>query len=707
MRNRVHLGSSREATGIHQLQRMIGNQAVRSLLRSQAAGLQSEPAAPESSHFRYAGGTGGGRSHMQGVATRSALPRVAGSHLLFDATPLLVSSPDSGEEREADARAAHVLRNQSRLEARPRCADDQPLDDGVRHFFEAGFGHDLREVRVHAGPRGATRAAALHARAASSGSHIVFGRGEFAPQTARGLRLLAHELAHVTAPRRHLVERIISRQAEPAQAQTNSINIDRSDPATFGALLQALDDVGQLQFSGRFSLRVRGQNIFVTSEQIVQLRDSATRSIGNAATRVRNSADNDLEAYEGQRRIDEDQYIVSSIVQFVGGVSDPGPTLRAKVSEVRTHEVAVRSALASAQLANALRSLEAAERASREAHRLWRTFFEGIISAGESSVAALTYTRDASFVTLGVLAIIASGGAAATTIAGFEVGTTSTATAISLGAPIVARVGEAGVRAGLGEQVDWTRVALDTAVDLVLVRLGGRLSQGLFQRLGGNPAVRSLGSDLARRVFTSVILQEGNAALRTTIDASYRRLRGQPITWEQFADTLVNQLTDPRGLFIAILMGAVQTAADRRHGTPREFDVRDQAGRPVADVDEMRGGVLFEDKSARNLYVIPPGRTRAQQTEAQWAERQIYDATARRLTGIPASGATTARGRQQGSTRTVPTLAEVQGARRYVFRIELDNPALRAAVSAQLARLRAQFPDWSFDAIYGYRPIPQ
>jgi len=58
------------------------------------------------------------------------------------------------------------------------------------------FGRDFSGVRVHADARAEASADAVGARAYTVGHHIVFGRGEFAPETTSGERLLAHELAH-------------------------------------------------------------------------------------------------------------------------------------------------------------------------------------------------------------------------------------------------------------------------------------------------------------------------------------------------------------------------------------------------------------------------------------------------------------------------------------------------------------------------------
>ncbi|WP_224369258.1 eCIS core domain-containing protein [Hyalangium versicolor] len=73
----------------------------------------------------------------------------------------------------------------------------KPLPNAVRTFMEPRFGYDFSGVRVHTGGEAANAARAVQARAYTSGSAIVFGEGEYAPSTAQGRMLLAHELAHV------------------------------------------------------------------------------------------------------------------------------------------------------------------------------------------------------------------------------------------------------------------------------------------------------------------------------------------------------------------------------------------------------------------------------------------------------------------------------------------------------------------------------
>jgi hypothetical protein len=80
-------------------------------------------------------------------------------------------------------------------------APGQPLDPATRAFFEPRFGHNFSDVRVHADPTAARSAATVNARAYTVGPQVAFAPGQYAPQTAAGRTLLAHELAHVVQQR--------------------------------------------------------------------------------------------------------------------------------------------------------------------------------------------------------------------------------------------------------------------------------------------------------------------------------------------------------------------------------------------------------------------------------------------------------------------------------------------------------------------------
>lgn len=88
----------------------------------------------------------------------------------------------------------------------------QPLPESVRAIFEPRFGYDFSRVRVHTNARATDSALAVNALAYTIGWNIVFGAGQYAPETTVGQQLLAHELAHViqqsgTCPRLQRQER--------------------------------------------------------------------------------------------------------------------------------------------------------------------------------------------------------------------------------------------------------------------------------------------------------------------------------------------------------------------------------------------------------------------------------------------------------------------------------------------------------------------
>jgi hypothetical protein len=147
------------------------------------------------------------------------------------------SQPRDSYELEADRMANQVIRMpRPRLQRAcacgggcPRCRAQGPhqeqehltdllgspgnaLDTSTRAFMEPRFGYDLSHVRVHTDPRAAKSARSVDAEAYTFGHHIVFDAERFAPDTAAGRRLLAHELTHVVQQDGNAVHGRIQRQ---------------------------------------------------------------------------------------------------------------------------------------------------------------------------------------------------------------------------------------------------------------------------------------------------------------------------------------------------------------------------------------------------------------------------------------------------------------------------------------------------------------
>ncbi|MCM5680479.1 DUF4157 domain-containing protein [Schlegelella sp. S2-27] len=102
--------------------------------------------------------------------------------------------------------------------ARSGAMNGARLDPQVRADMEARFGTDFGDVRVHDDGEAHACAADLGARAFTVGHDIAFAQHAYAPHSATGRRLLAHELAHVVQQRRGGPTPALSQQAPHEQA---------------------------------------------------------------------------------------------------------------------------------------------------------------------------------------------------------------------------------------------------------------------------------------------------------------------------------------------------------------------------------------------------------------------------------------------------------------------------------------------------------
>ena len=126
-----------------------------------------------------------------------------------------------------------VQRKANHSEAMPTTA---PVDQGIkglsnsgsalseqsRAFFEPRFGRDFSQVQIHTGSHAETLASAINARAFTYANHIVFGEGEYQPDTDSGKRLLSHELTHVVQQGHGQTPAHIQRQQIPQELMNSA-----------------------------------------------------------------------------------------------------------------------------------------------------------------------------------------------------------------------------------------------------------------------------------------------------------------------------------------------------------------------------------------------------------------------------------------------------------------------------------------------------
>lgn len=132
----------------------------------------------------------------------------------------------------------------------------------------------------------------------------------------------------------------------------------------------------------------------------------------------------------------------------------------------------------------------------------------------------------------------------------------------------------------------------------------------------------------------------------------------------------------------------------------REVELVDQRGSPLGELDgiDLKNMIFYEDKRAGNFNTINPHTGKVQQTESEWAKKQIYKKTEARIQALNTANST--RTTTNGSEK-IPTLQEIKNIKHFIFRLEGDTPELRKAVQQEINNLGKKFPNYTFDVIYG------
>jgi len=102
--------------------------------------------------------------------------------------------------------------------------------------------HDLGRVRIHLGAQAAAAAEKVDAHAFTLGDHIVFGHGQYAPETTAGRQLLAHELTHVIQQGGAATAGRIQRASAGTKFLRGLRDVAFFIPSLFGAELSYSDD---------------------------------------------------------------------------------------------------------------------------------------------------------------------------------------------------------------------------------------------------------------------------------------------------------------------------------------------------------------------------------------------------------------------------------------------------------------------------------
>jgi Domain of unknown function (DUF4157) len=540
------------------------------------------------------------------VTTRSERRRAAGA-------------PASGPlaaPREGDL--ARLQRSAGNRAVAAALAGGQPLDPATRALAETRFGEDFAGVRVHTDAAAALSARALGASAYTVGSDIAFAQGRYDPHGPGGRRLLGHELAHVVQQRRGgasarapAIERSareagegfaggaaalevegasavgLDRQQEPnAPAAAAPTPVVRAANPLVPTMAEFASVRPSSVASGLYEGDVGGHHLRLTQPEYEELRRKVREQLGMALRRSESRVETAAGRYAEQQKVDAHHWIVAPIVKALGRVKDPGPVLERYVADARARIPEARKTLEAGDFVRAAELTGEAEGDAERAATMVAAYVDQIIGTAEMTVTVLEGVKTASEIVLFLCAVAATGGAAAGVAGslGIEVTAGSAAAAgwITAGAAVAGEVGVGIVKAADGEKVDWGEIAVHAAIQAIMARFSGSVGQRLANGLAANPLVARYGTQRVVSVATSILMAEGSNVFATTVDDTVRALRGKDITWAQFGQHLFARLTDPRGLLMAAVAGALGGGPYPERKPPAEGPPAPAAPKPPA-----------------------------------------------------------------------------------------------------------------------------
>jgi hypothetical protein len=178
--------SGSPADRVLQLQRTAGNQAVQRLMKSRALQAKLRIGQPNDIYEQEADRVAEQVMRMPDPILQRKCPKCN-----KDEKKILQAKESAGQvlikERQGVPPIVQQVMHTS----------GQQMDVRTQEFMEHRLGHDFSKVRIHTDARAMESARAVNALAYTVGNDVIFGEGQYRPNSKMGRKLLAHELSHV------------------------------------------------------------------------------------------------------------------------------------------------------------------------------------------------------------------------------------------------------------------------------------------------------------------------------------------------------------------------------------------------------------------------------------------------------------------------------------------------------------------------------
>lgn len=575
---------------------------------------------------------------------------------------------------------------------------------------------DFRAVRVHDGADAARSSSAIGARAYAAGTHLAFATGRYAPHSAEGRRLLAHELAHTlqdgaATVRRDGEDSLLSRAMEAADARQWEVAARLANglsPSDIGHFIRYLQHQGGNELIWNLHLGAT-QAAGVGPQSGIAL---ATKATAERVQIARDDADRKRLARENGEPEPAPAPTAPPAGAAPAAAATPDETVQDKLARCRSGE-AKNMMVFPLRMPKGMWRIDVAPISAHRAgdaivvkqplNGVWAnqffrketktlplaTFTGGLRMKPDDVVKVRLYDNDDKVIcvtgedmlklsaatdTQTILSVARTVVDAASVVApGLGSGLSKGASLAMGGATIAANIGiEAGSQAslvgyGLKDRIDWAGLAFDAFIQIVTLRLGGALGETAANAIASK--VEGQFTREALRWAVKAVMAGGVNAFSAALKSAFDRYRGarQDMTWEQLIGEIGAQFA--MGALFEATIGYASQAP--RNPTP-EPAALPPAGKPATPAPEPPAAVVPKGKAAATPVKPAPPR------KAPPPERAVNPGEALAHEDLPGNHELVVTGKGVARCSPAPCpIIEVEFAR------ELDaHPEMKARVAA-------------------------
>jgi hypothetical protein len=279
-------------------------------------------------------------------------------------------------------------------------------------------------------------------------------------------------------------------------------------------MASALDGISQVQASfpdgNHYKFTFQGKSGEVNQQALDSSRAQLSKGISAALDKVQqraDDADGQYSTLKTQQTKDTSGKVITWIINTIM-VDDPGPVVGPLVASARAGVASARGALGSQVFVAAANALIKADGEAGAAKKLTQAYFDGVISSAGTLVTGLEFVKFACEVTLSI-----GGGPA-----GFLGGLAMT-------------VAEDVAPAAYGDQVDWTKLAVDVVIDTLMnkFKVGDAIEKAVLEQLAVE-ASKKVSEKVMKEILAKVIATQLKTAMSAVVKAG---LQGKPMTWQE------------------------------------------------------------------------------------------------------------------------------------------------------------------------------